>query len=286
MTKSERAALEAADLALNIISLGAGVQSSTMALMAVHGEITPMPDCAIFADTQWEPKQVYEWLTWLEKQLPFPVHRVTAGNIMVDQMTRRRTIGKMGRNPKTDRYASLPYFVRGELKIGKIKRQCTHEYKILPIETFIKREILGVPFRGRVKKGMIVNQWRGISTDEAHRMKPSATKWINVRYPLAMELRMSRNDCLQWMKRRGFPRPPRSACIGCPFHSDYEWLEIRKRPEEWNQAVAFDAAIRDSAGLRAPAFVHRDCVPLDEVQFRADRQDNLFGNECEGMCGV
>jgi len=34
---------------MNIISLGAGVQSSTMALMAAHGEITPMPDCAIRA---------------------------------------------------------------------------------------------------------------------------------------------------------------------------------------------------------------------------------------------
>jgi len=29
---------------LTVISLGAGVQSSTMALMAAAGEITPMPD--------------------------------------------------------------------------------------------------------------------------------------------------------------------------------------------------------------------------------------------------
>ena len=36
---------------LRIISLGAGVQSTTMALMAAHGEITPMPHCAIFALT-------------------------------------------------------------------------------------------------------------------------------------------------------------------------------------------------------------------------------------------
>jgi hypothetical protein len=32
---------------LRVISLGAGVQSSTMALMAAQGEIGPMPDCAI-----------------------------------------------------------------------------------------------------------------------------------------------------------------------------------------------------------------------------------------------
>jgi len=50
------------DNEMNIISLGAGVQSSTMALMASHGEITPMPDAAIFADTGWEPKAVYDHL--------------------------------------------------------------------------------------------------------------------------------------------------------------------------------------------------------------------------------
>lgn len=32
---------------LRVLSLGAGVQSTTLALMAAHGE-TPMPDCAIF----------------------------------------------------------------------------------------------------------------------------------------------------------------------------------------------------------------------------------------------
>lgn len=47
---------------LRIISLGAGVQSTTLALMAAAGEIGPMPDCAIFADTQSEPTAVYRHL--------------------------------------------------------------------------------------------------------------------------------------------------------------------------------------------------------------------------------
>ena len=34
-----------------VLSLGAGVQSSTLALMAAKGEVTPMPDVAVFADT-------------------------------------------------------------------------------------------------------------------------------------------------------------------------------------------------------------------------------------------
>ncbi len=41
---------------LRIISLGAGVQSTTLALMATRGEIGPMPSCAIFADTGDEPE--------------------------------------------------------------------------------------------------------------------------------------------------------------------------------------------------------------------------------------
>jgi hypothetical protein len=68
---------------LRALSLGVGVQSTTLALMAAHGEICPMPDRAIFADTGWEPKAVYEHLEWLMSPnvLPFPVHIVSAGNI-------------------------------------------------------------------------------------------------------------------------------------------------------------------------------------------------------------
>ena len=50
---------------MKIISLGAGVQSTTLALLAHHKEIEP-PDYAVFADTGWEPKAVYKHLDWLE----------------------------------------------------------------------------------------------------------------------------------------------------------------------------------------------------------------------------
>ena len=90
----------------NIISLGAGVQSSTMALMAAKGEITPMPDCAIFADTGWEPKRVYEWLDWLETQLPFPVYRVSKGNLRDDIVN----------SFQKQRFASVPFYTESENK--------------------------------------------------------------------------------------------------------------------------------------------------------------------------
>jgi 3'-phosphoadenosine 5'-phosphosulfate sulfotransferase (PAPS reductase)/FAD synthetase len=60
---------------LRVLSLGAGVQSTTLALMIEKGEI-PMVDAAIFADTGAEPKEVYTHLEWLKKQLSYPVHIV------------------------------------------------------------------------------------------------------------------------------------------------------------------------------------------------------------------
>ena len=49
---------------LKILSLGAGVQSTALLLMSIRGEVERF-DCAIFADTGWEPAVVYEHLPWL-----------------------------------------------------------------------------------------------------------------------------------------------------------------------------------------------------------------------------
>ena len=93
-----------------MLSLGAGVQSTTLALMAAHGEIGPMPDCAIFADTGWEPKAVYEHLAWLQSPnvLPFPVHIVSAGDLRADLLA-----GARG-----ERWASIPAFTRNVTPAG------------------------------------------------------------------------------------------------------------------------------------------------------------------------
>lgn len=273
---------------IDVISLGAGVQSSTMSLMAAHGLITPMPACAIFADTGWEPRAVYDWLDWLTPRLPFPVHTVSKGNIRKDNITAR----VRGARVNGERWASLPYFTRlaGQTKEGRVRRQCTSEYKIEPIEAFIKRDILAIPKGHRLPKAPLVRQWRGISIDEASRMKPSRVKWMTIRYPLAMEYRMTRTDCLQWMVRHGYPQPPRSACIGCPFHSNTEWRRMRDTaPQEWQDACDFDEAIRPAGGARGDTFLHRSCQPLRQVDLSTAKEHgqlSLWANECEGLCGL
>lgn len=50
---------------LRVLSLGAGVQSTAVYLMALHGEIPPL-DHAIFADVGEEPEAVYAHLRWMQ----------------------------------------------------------------------------------------------------------------------------------------------------------------------------------------------------------------------------
>lgn len=266
---------------LRVLSLGLGVQSTTVALMAAHGEFGDMPDCAIFADTGWEPKRVYEQLDWLRSGnvLPFPVHVVSAGNIR-DHILEAS-------DPDGGRFVALPFYT-ADGGIGR--RQCTREFKVTPIEKKV-RELLGYRPRQRIPPGS-AEMWIGISLDEAIRMKPARNAWQVNRWPL-IEKRMSRGGCMNWLRAKEYHVPVKSSCIGCPYHNNNHWRDMRDHAEdEWADACYVDRKMRERGplrGMRVEQFMHSDLKPLDEVDLRTaeDRgQVSLFNNDCEGMCGV
>lgn len=271
---------------LRVVSYGAGVQSTTMLLMAAAGQIGPMPDCAIFADTGDEPEEVYAQLRWITSPnvgLPFPVHTVSAGSLRQEMLDSVDGIANAWGRP--------PVFIRNEDgKIGQARRQCTQDYKIEPIQRKV-RELIGLKKRQRNPKTPVVEQWIGISTDEIGRLKPSFLPFIHNRHPL-VELNMSRGDCLQWLERNGFPKPPKSACRVCPFRKNSEWLRLRDQsPADFEAACEVDDAIRTGTRLgmtKGLPFLHRSGVPLRDAQLAdasAADQHSWLG-ECEGMCGV
>lgn len=270
----------------NVLNLGAGVQSSTMSLMAANGELEPMPDFAVFADTKAEPPSVYRWLDWLEKQLPFPVHRVSAGDLREAALKKKVTAdGRVF--PQT----AVPVFTLNEDgSAGKVMyRDCTRDYKIRPIHKFIRKQC-GVK---RGQKHISVMQWMGISLDEVQRMRTSRDAWSELRYPL-IEKRMTRRHCLQWMESKGYSSPPRSACTFCPFHSNKEWRRLQtEEPEAFAEAVDFEEKLTamkaESDKFLSRPFLHPKLVPLSQIDFRSDverGQMTLWDDECEGMCGV
>ncbi len=269
----------------NILNLGAGVQSSTLALMAAAGEITPMPDFAIFADTQAEPKSVYLWLDWLEKQLPFRVYRVSQGNMTEDMMALRTA-----QDGRQWTKSTIPAFMQAaDGSIGLLGRSCTADYKIAPILKNL-RKLCEIK---RGEKTVQITQWIGISYDEIQRMKPSRDKWTQHRWPL-VEREMRRHDCMAWLKKNGFPEPPRSACSYCPFHSNKEWRRLKEHePDAFAEAVRVEKELQRTKALtdnmRSIPWLHRSCVPLEQVDLSTEEdagQLDMFGNECEGLCGV
>lgn len=250
---------------MRFISLGAGVQSSTMALIANSGKFGHI-DGAIFADTQWEPKAVYNYLELLERECDFPIYRVTAGNLRDKVLL--------------EGYSDAPFFRRGpsgNIEMGR--RQCTWQFKMRPIREKL-RDLLK---EQQLKKTPgSIELMIGISTDEAHRMKPADVKWISHEWPLIDE-GMSRRDCRAWLDRNGFPQPPKSSCLGCPLHSREHWRWIRDNsPEEWAQTVADDEKLRERGEHMVPR-----CVPLKDYDLGvSEDQLEMWGNECLGMCGV
>ena len=229
-------------------------------MMCEHGEITPKPDYALFADTKWEPPSVYDHLDWLETQTSIPILRVSNGRNLYEDVWN-------GVGHDDHLFTDIPVFAithRGEAQLSR--RQCTCHYKIVPLQAKV-RELLGR--RKGARTGPRAVQYIGISTDEAHRMKPSGVSWIDHTWPL-VDVGMSRIDCVEWFADK-YPavKLPKSSCIGCPFHNDALWLQLSNaHPKEMAATIALDHRLRspdrpqNPNTQRLPEYLHRSARPL------------------------
>lgn len=260
---------------LRVLSLGAGVQSTVLALMAAHGEIDgPPPDLAIFANTGDESAKTLENVAWLGSGnvLPFPVVTVSGPGRLRDAVLDRASGRAAGFQP-------VPFYTAK----GMGKRECTSHYKIEPINRELRR-LLGYKPRQRIPEAS-VEVWIGISTDEVVRAGAAHERWIANRHPL-LERQMSRQDCIAWLVKHGYPVPPNSACIFCPFMDDRARRAQRDNdPAEYAEACAIDRALR--APGRRSEFIHPSRKPLSEVDLStAEERGQGLLMICEAGCGL
>jgi len=267
------------------LALGAGIQSTALLLMCNKPELrekynVPLPDIAVFSDTQGEPEFTTDQVKRLQDISDIKVITATAGNL-----------GELYINGAVHgkhRFSSIPCFVKaqGEDRPNMVPRHCTRDFKIIPMERAIRGELGYIP-RQRVKEN--VRALIGISFDEATRMKPNSTRWIDNQYPL-VDARIRRDQCLEIIAEYDWPMPEKSACIFCPFRSNAGWQYYKtQHPEVFQEAVEFDRSIRDQSktGLIGQAYLHRQCKPLDEIDFVGDQMTfDFFVDECHGHCGV
>ena len=91
--------------------------------------------------------------------------------------------------------------------------------------------------------------------------------------------------------------------MGCPFHSDAEWMWLADHcPEDLEKTIALDKRLRSPCRPQNPntqmlvEYLHKSGRPLDEAIDKLKRNaaegkqtswlKDAFGNECEGLCGV
>jgi hypothetical protein len=249
-------------------SYGGGVQSRALLHMSLDG-VLPCPDRVIFADTQAEPEDVYQTVREDREHaeragIPFDI--VTHGDLSA-----------------TDKWGGvfIPAFTRDNRgSKGMLRRQCTGRFKVQPIRQ-----------RLRALGYTQATLWLGITTDESIRMKPSDVKWCENAYPL-IDAGLSRDDCAAYLAGKGLAAA-KSACVFCPYRSEYGWAKIRANPIDWAKAVEYDHAVRSKRPEGVDVFVHPDRVPLEQASIPdLDTMTPLFddfggfGNECEGHCGV
>lgn len=289
----------------HILSLGAGVQSTMLALLSHRQDApkyVPKFDCAIFADTQEEPADVYRHLEWLTAEVAssFPVIIATAGKLGDDLI-----FGKC----VTSRFASIPAYtttIPGEPQ-GIVRRQCSREYKVEVVDRAVKQNVLGLKPRQRVPKCVVVHQYVGLSAEEGRRIhgrngrpgvkaRIESNPWQRAHFPLS-DMFLARKQILAWLEDKVPHQTPRSACTFCPYHSDKEWQNIKDSdPEAWARALEVDEALRQDAyaarGLDQKLYLHKSCLPLKDVVLRPQEENDAQGElnfsvlECEGMCGL
>lgn len=281
------------EIDIRSVSIGGGVQSTVLALLADRGSFGARPDIGLWADTGWDPPHVQEMVEWLTGQVSFPVERVRA----------TRAASLAAHTSAAGSFYLIPaHLTAPDGKQLLAHRRCTAVFKLDPLHRRLK-QLVGP--RGRAEA------WLGITVEEMHRMKQSTVEWCPTRWPL-IEVNMTRRDCLAWWEENapaGAPALRRSACVGCPFHTTEEWAELgRLNAAEIAAAAQVEADLQAKVRAERPGapipWLHRRRVPLAEavsadmqlVAARGEQQpigseshwdaaaDDLWAAECDGVC--
>ncbi len=246
---------------MRIISLGWGIQSIALAVLSAVGEL-PKADFAVFADTGFEVEQTYAVARDLTPRLESHGIRV---------VTIRSNF-----SPDFDRWGGvyIPAYTNTPGRRGQLRRQCTREWKLLPIRRWIRKQLKR---RGEKR----VELWLGITQDEEYRASPSRVRYIRKRYPfLESDLwggrYLRRRDIVGILREYGINPNliPKSSCFFCPYRSTAEWRWMWEyAPQNWKRAVEFDEHIR-KAKPPYDLFLTPRCVPLKrlEREFKLGRQ--------------
>lgn len=266
----------------HVLSFGGGTQSTH--LLEEHFKGNIHYDAIVMADTGAEPDFIHKQVAWWQQRqkeysntTPFIITHHTSMPGGIEEMAMRWIMTEYQR-------FQLPVYCskldeEGQIKLaGIMPRQCTVDFKIIPVKQRIRQMILkdhGLGERQRVpaEVGVIIDI--GFSSDEIRRInfcQSPQFKYMYLAYPL-VEVNQSTEDSINFLAENKMPCK-RSRCYLCPFNCDMkgmDWNEIiEDEPLSFLKAAWIDSEIRivQSRGekaMKAIPFLHFSRKPLKKV---------------------
>ena len=240
------------------LSLGAGLQSSLLALMIAHGDLPEYRDAKIiFADTGDEMPETYRYLNdHLEprlNELGYAIIRVQNFTVPSGRLIDR-------------------FWAQGKVPMGWVNPLCSSSSKKNVIHAYY-REQHGIKNKNGKKylssKHVKIIQLLGISVDEITRAKHARENWLENRYPL-IDLGLYRSDLPSQYEKYGLPPAPKSGCWYCPNRGKQYFLRMQEHHPSWHdelQEVEKHAAlIAILEDREIPTFVHNFSLLTDKTK--------------------
>lgn len=275
-----------------VLSFGGGTQSTH--LFEDHLQRKVHYDFVIMSDTGAEPEFIHNQVKWWQQR------QKELGNttpfIITNHNKMKKGLEEMLFRFLYTNYQSLklPVFCSkvdengSEKAVGLLRRQCTEDFKIVPVKQTVRQLILkdlGLESNKIIPKNVAVIIDIGFSLDEINRINGYVGpdfKYMYKAYPL-VEANLTTNDSIKFLKDNGFPCK-RSRCYLCPFNCEkkeigMDWTEIiDEEPLSFLKACWFDEMIREvqSAGtkvINSIPYLHHSRKPLKDV----------YENEYEGL---
>lgn len=208
----------------------------------------PVPDYAVIADTGREKQSTWDYLREVvQPALPFIIHIVPKSEFATVDLWG-------GSDGKT---LLIPAYTNESGEVGKLSTFCSNEWKVRVVERWLRKR--GVEsFCSQI----------GFSVNEPQRyVKMKKSQGDYVHFPLVDDCQMTSDQCVEFVRSLGWPTPKHSSCWNCPNMRDEEWVDLP--PNEFQKAVALDREIRE---IDPHAFLHKQCVPLDQVTFKPNTE--------------
>lgn len=248
---------------MKILSCGAGMQSTALALMSCENKtkgdnrhpLVPIYDAILFCDLGEEPYWVYDQVYFIQcacewADIPFYI---------LESNLHSHYIEKFGKS----RVVSIPFWsVDEEGKKGKMMRNCTLEFKIDIMQKFVRQELLGYKKGARTKpEDLKAHEMHlGFSIEESKRCKENPHKMFVNKFPLC-DMNLERKDNYAYTKDVWGLETKASACNFCPFHRNYFFKYLKNNCEEqYEKLLEFDEMLEEeqpNTKIRSKLYISR-----------------------------